>query len=393
MSLDDRLRQRLRELAARGLQRRAPAITDRDGVRYRVDGRPVVGLCSNDYLGFADEPRLRVAEGDAPSGAGGSRLICGDLPPHRAIERRLADLVGSADTVLFPSGFQLNVGVLPALVDEDDAVFSDALNHASLIDGLRLARARVEILEHRASPSSLDPTIGLRWWVTESIFSMDGDRLDLPALTRHHASGGASYVDEAHAFGLFSGGHGLLASHGITPTALVCTLSKALGTAGAFVAASGTICEWIRTRARSYVFTTGTSPALVTRIAAAIDLLCSPLGDERRAKLWDAAAHLADRLGMAPDPPAPIVPILVGDNAATVALSSALLERGWHVQAIRPPTVPEGTARLRITVSAGHDRATIDAFVDDLFAACDRHRVTPLVERGRAHALPCGAES
>lgn len=393
MSLDDRLRQRLRDLAARGLQRHAPAITDRDGVRYRVDGRPVVGLCSNDYLGLADDPRLRAIDMDAPSGAGGSRLICGDLPPHRAIERKLAELVGAPDAVLFPSGFQLNVGALPALVDAVDTVYSDALNHASLIDGLRLARADVDILPHRAAPPTLSAP-ALRWWVTESIFSMDGDRVDLDAVARHQANGGATYVDEAHAFGLFAGGVGLLGSHGISPTVLVCTLSKAFGTAGAFVGASPTICEWLRTRARSYVFTTGTSPVVVDRIAAAIDLVRGPLGDERRAKLWDAAAHLADRLGMpAGDSPAPIVPILVGDNTTTLALSNALLERGWHVQAIRPPTVPDGTSRLRVTVSAGHDRATLDAFVDDLFATCDRHCVTPRVERGRTRALASGVDS
>jgi 8-amino-7-oxononanoate synthase len=394
MSLDDRLRRRLRDLAARGLQRRAPSITDREGVRYRVDGRPVVGLCSNDYLGLADEPRLRHVDVGVPSGAGGSRLICGDLPPHRAIERKLADLVGTEDAVLFPSGFQLNIGVLPALVDDGDEVHSDALNHASLIDGLRLTRARIDILDHRCAPPLAPPSEGLRWWVTESIFSMDGDRLDRAALARHHANGGVSYVDEAHAFGLFAGAQGLLASEGICPTALVCTLSKALGTAGAFVGASATTCDWIRTRARSYVFTTGTSPVLLARITAAIDLARGPLGDERRAALWDAVAHLADRLGIpTAEPRSPIVPILVGDNATAVALSSALLDRGWHVQAIRPPTVPEGTARLRITVAAGHNRAMLDAFVDDLLALCDRHRVTPRIERGRTLALSSGAES
>jgi 7-keto-8-aminopelargonate synthetase-like enzyme len=392
MSLDDRLRGRLTELADRGLQRRAPAITERDGIRYRIDGRAVVGLCSNDYLGFADESRLRHADANAPTGAGGSRLICGDLPAHRAIERSLAELVGAADAVLFPSGFQLNVGVLPALIDATDTVHSDALNHASLIDGLRLSRARVQILDHLTAPpvaTVANPSVD--WWITESIFSMDGDRLDERALASHHARGGASYVDEAHAFGLFDGGRGLLASRGIASTALVCTLSKALGSAGAFVAASATACEWIRTRARSYVFSTGTSPALVARIAAALDLARGPIGDERRARLWDAAAHLADRLALpASAPPSPIVPILVGGNATAVALSHALLERGWHVQAIRPPTVPDGTARLRITVSAGHDRETLDAFVDDLFALCDRHRVTPTVERGRTTALVPG---
>lgn len=397
MALDDRLRRRLAELAARGLERRAPAITDRDGIRYRVDGRAVVGLCSNDYLGFADDPRLRSPHDELalapPAGAGGSRLICGDLPAHRALERSLAEQVGSEDAVLFPSGFQLNVGVLPALVDEADVAHSDALNHASLIDGLRLARARVQILPHLDAPRPAPTAVAgpsLDWWISESIFSMDGDRIDTAALARHHAAGGVSYVDEAHAFGLFPGAQGLLRAHDVTPTALVCTLSKALGVAGAFVGARASVCEWIRARARSYVFSTGTSPVLVQRIAAAIALARGPVGDDRRARLWDAAAHLAERLGTRDHAPSPIVPILVGDNATAVAMSSALLERGWHVQAIRPPTVPEGTARLRITVSAGHDRATLDAFVDDLFALCDRHRISPRIERGRVAPLADG---
>jgi len=380
MSLDDRIRRQLADLAAAGLHRRAPAITDRDGIRYRVDGRPVVGLCSNDYLLFADDPRLQSGEPAIGSGAGGSRLICGDLPIHREVEQRLAELAGCEDVVLFPSGFQLNVGVLPALLADDDLAYSDALNHASLIDGLRLARTGVRILQHRAPPPS-ETSDGLRWWISESIFSMDGDRIDVGALARHHAHGGLSYVDEAHAFGLFAGGRGLLGASDMVPTALVGTLSKALGTAGAFLGASTSVCEWVRTRARSYVFSTGTSPALAARIARAIELVRGPVGDERRARLWDAAGHLAHRLGVLDDP-APILPVLVGANEHALAISNALLERGWHVQPIRPPTVPTGTSRLRITVSAGHDRSTIDAFVDDLLALLDRHRIEPRFVRG-----------
>jgi 7-keto-8-aminopelargonate synthetase-like enzyme len=384
VTLDDRLAAHLRDLDARGLHRRLPDITDRAGLRYRLDGRPVVGFCSNDYLGLADvrEPELAPA----PGGAGGSRLICGDLPHHRALEASLAELAGSDDAVLFPSGFQLNVGVLPALLEQHDVVASDALNHASLIDGLRLARVRATILPHGHAPAApTKPAPGLAWWVTESIFSMDGDRLDLAALRRHHAAGGVSFIDEAHAFGLFARGRGLLADAAVAATVQVVTLSKAVGCMGAFVAASATTCRWIRTRARSFVFSTGVSPVLAERIRLAVDRVRA--ADDARARLWDNAARFAAHLGLADPPPSPIFPLLVGDNATAVGIADDLLARGWHVQPIRPPTVPDGTARLRITVSAAHDPADIDALARDVLAALDRAARPLRLERGRTAPL------
>ncbi|MFO0634284.1 MAG: aminotransferase class I/II-fold pyridoxal phosphate-dependent enzyme [Nannocystaceae bacterium] len=380
MSIDARIAARLEALQAAGLARHPPPVSARAGVRYRLDGRDVIGLCSNDYLGLADsEPPTRAQ----CSGAGGSRLICGDLPIHREVEHRLAALARTDDAVLFPSGFQLNVGVLPALLEPGDCVASDALNHASLIDGLRLARADVTVLRHRTTPDALalpaDPAA--LWWVTESTFSMDGDRLDLDGLRRHHARGGASYVDDAHALGLFAGGTGLLTANGIAPTILVGTLGKALGVAGAFVAASHTVCRFLRARARSFVFSTGTSPAQAECILHALALVTGPRGDELRDRLWSNAHHLAQRLGC-DDAPSPIFPVLVGDNDAALALALSLLQRGWHVQAIRPPTVPPGTARLRVTVTAAHERAQLDAFVDDLRAALDRLQLPLRVDRG-----------
>lgn len=347
-------------------------------MRYRINGRRVVGLCSNDYLGLADE----VLAIRSPAGAGGSRLICGDLEAHRDVERSLATLVGTDDAVLFPSGYQLNLGVIPALIEHEDLVWSDALNHASLIDGLRLARARVSVLDHRASPA---PTASVgevaSWWITESIFSMDGDLADVGAMRRHLEDGGALYVDEAHAFGLYSHGRGLLGEHGLVPTAMVGTLGKSYGVAGAFVAASSGVCSWIRSRARSFVFSTGMSPVLVAQIAAAIARVQGAEGDERRARVWLAARHLAQRLGL-DSAPSPIFPIVIGDNATAVAIADALLDRGWHVQPIRPPTVPDGTARLRVTVSAGHDLASLDAFAQDLLSLLERAKIPLAIARG-----------
>lgn len=419
MDATQRARQRLAELDAAGLLRRAPAVARRRGVRYELDGCSVVGLCSNDYLGLADDPRLadipglaatdsrsaddpRLAATDdpgsrsadapsAPSGAGASRLICGDLPEHRALESRLAAFAGTEDAVLFPSGFQLNVGVLPVLLETHDLVDSDALNHASLIDGIRLAPARPTILPHAGAPAPRPAHAdAVAWWITESIFSMDGDRLDPAAAQRHLDRGGALYVDEAHALGLFHGGQGWLGHHHVCPTVLVGTLSKAFGCAGAFLAASAPVCALVRNRARSFVFSTGTSPAVVARIARALDVITGPSGDALRERLWSNARRLARALALPSaeidDPPSPIFPVLIGDNVRAVALARQLLARGWHVQAIRPPTVPTGTARLRLTVSAAHEPEQLDAFAIDLRALLHREGLPLRVDRGAASA-------
>jgi 7-keto-8-aminopelargonate synthetase-like enzyme len=355
-----------------GLARRAPRISHRDGVRYRLDGRPVVGLCSNDYLGLADR-RPRPSEDPPPSGAAASRLVCGDLPIHRELERSLARLAGTEDAVLFPSGFQLNVGVLPALLGASDRVFSDALNHASLIDGLRLASAARTVLPHAQPPPPPDADPArLSWWVTEAIFSMDGDRVDAVALGRHLRAGGCAYVDEAHAFGLFPGGTGLSRALGLSATVSVYTLGKALGCAGACVAASATVCEWLRTRARSLVFSTALAPPIAERIAGALELVTGSDGDTRRARLWAHAAQVASAFG-APGAASPIFPVAVGDNARALSVSDALLAAGWHVQPIRPPTVPPGTARLRVTVTAAHTPELLAAFLRDLARVLSDH--------------------
>lgn len=367
--LNQRLRRRLAALQDEGLARALPQIGRRDGVRYELDGRWVTGFCSNDYLGFANHPRLRPAnftslETVDAAGATASRLVAGDLPAHRAAERSLAALVGAADAVLFPSGFQLNVGVLPALIEPEDRVFSDALNHASLIDGLRLARSRPVLLPHRSAPGASD---GPNWWVTESIFSMDGDTAE-PALLREFSDrGGMLYLDEAHSLGLFSGGAGFARHHGIRPAVLMGGLGKAFGLAGAFAAGSREVCTWIRTRARSFVFSTGNAPVLAEQARLAAEMLAGPEGDERRARMWTNARLLATALER-PAPASPIFPVVIGANHLAVTVSRALLERGWHVQAIRPPTVPAGSARLRITITAAHDEAQIHGLMTDLRA-------------------------
>ena len=387
--LEERLAARLHELRDAGLERTPPRIEARAGVRYRLDGRDVVGFCSNDYLGLASAREHDSDLGLADPGAGASRLITGDHEAHRAVEARLAALAGAEDAVLFPSGYQLNVGVLPALIAEGDLVASDRLIHASLIDGLRLAASRPQILAHGVAPET--PTAARPcWWITESIFSMDGDRSDPAALRRHLAAGGLLYLDEAHAFGLFPGCTTLSNHLGVRPTVVVGALGKAIGCAGAFVAASAVVCRWLRSRCRAFVFSTGVSPLLARAIARQLNRATSPEGDARRERLWANARRLAAHLGH-PEPaavPSPIFPVVLSDNHRTLAVSRSLLERGWHIQAIRPPTVPEGGARLRITVTADHEPAMLDAMVADLRVALAR--IQPSVTL-RVSAAPAGA--
>lgn len=359
--LNQRLRRRLDGLRAEGLTRELPPIGRRDGVRYELAGRWVTGFCSNDYLGLADHPQL-CAVTPTQAGATASRLVAGDHPVHRAAEQALAALVGLPDAVLFPSGFQLNVGALPALIEPDDLVFSDALNHASLIDGIRLARARPSVLPHRAAPPAPStPT----WWVTEAIFSMDGDTADPAALRAFTAAGGFLYLDEAHSLGLFRDGAGFARQHDIIPALLMGGLGKAFGLAGAFAAGSREVCTWLRTRARSFVFSTGNAPRLAAQARLAAEIVAGPEGDARRDRLWSNTHLFAAELAL-PRPTSPIFPILIGPNHLALAISRALLDRGWHVQAIRPPTVPPDTARLRITISAAHTPEQIRHFAADL---------------------------
>lgn len=362
-ALDQRLRAAMQTERAASLDRRCPPSSGRVSLRYRLDGREVVSFCSNDYLGLADQ-RPSSTE---PSGAAASRLVCGDLEVHREVEHRFARLLGFEDAVLFPSGFQANVGVPAALLLPGEIAYSDALNHASLIDGLRLTAARRELLTHLQPPPNADG-----WWFVESVFSMDGDGPTLADLDAHLANGGCLYLDEAHAVGLHAGGRGRAAALAHRPTLLVAPLGKAFGCAGAFVCASASVCEWIRGHARAFVFTTGVSPALVDRIAHAIDRVAGPEGDRRRELLWRNVEVLRSALDVRGDSPgeaSPIFPILVGDNRRALAISAALLERGWHVQAIRPPTVPEHGARLRVTICAEHDLDTLERFVADLQTA------------------------
>lgn len=377
MALADYARERLAQLTRDGLLRTPLAVRSAQGPVVTVDGRTLLCLCSNNYLGFADAPAItdamhRSLERDG-AGAGASRLISGTMSIHREAEQALAAMVHLPSALLFTSGYAANVGAVQALFGAGDYVFSDALNHASLIDGCRLSRASVGVYPHgdlaalerllRARPRGARAVI-----VTESVFSMDGDLADLVALRAlADAHGAALFVDEAHALGVFGpGGAGLSCARGVVPDVLVGTLGKAFGAAGAFVAGDPSVIQLVENRARSYVFSTAAAPALAAAAVAAVTLVRH--ADERRATLLGHAQRLRTALRaldyMVLDGESPIVPVLLGSPARAVALASALREHGCFVQAIRPPTVPRGTSRLRLVPMATHSDAQIERAIE-----------------------------
>ncbi len=353
--LAGRVRARLADLGSQGLLRRL---------------RPPAGidLASNDYLGLAAHPRVtRAFAAAAADGCGstGSRLLRGHREAFSAVERRFAAFKGAARSLYFSSGYLANLAVLATLPEAGDVVYSDALNHASLIDGLRLSRARRVVVPH-GDVGALDERLaaaagtGQRFVVIESVYSMDGDLAplaDYAEVCRRH--GAALVVDEAHAVGIYGDdGSGLIREAGAGGGVLLSinTAGKALGTAGAFVAGPAWAIDYLEQRARTFIFSTAPPPAVAAAIDAALDIVAEE--PERRARLLARARFLRDRLAEAGFDGAAagtsqIVPIVIGGNAAAVELAAALQARGFDVRAIRPPSVPPGTARLRVAVNAG----------------------------------------
>jgi 8-amino-7-oxononanoate synthase len=383
-SFDADLEAELAALAAVGRRRACPEVMGSSRTGVLVSGAPRLSFCSNDYLGLAADPALATAAASAAArdgfGASASRLVSGDLPAHRQLEEALARFFGRSAALVFPSGYQTNIGVLTALAGPDDVIVSDALNHASIIDGCRLSRARIAVYPHGdpdAAARLLDQarTARRRLLVTESLFSMNGDAAPLTRLAEAAQSQDAVFVvDEAHAIGVLGPrGRGLCAAVDVVPDVLIGTLGKALATAGGFAAGSQPLRDLLVNRARSFIFTTALPPPVAAAALAALEIVSGPEGDRRRALLRAHADRLAPQLAtLQPSgleiPPgtvagSPIHPFVVGTDAAAVALSAALAHRGIFVPAIRPPTVPVGSARLRITLSASHEPADIDRLV------------------------------
>jgi len=376
MRHDDVFAAELARLRAAGLERRLRPVDGAQDTSIIVDGRRVLSLCSNNYLGLANHPEVidaAVAGTRAAGvGSGASRLISGSMRHLHQLEERLAAFKRTEACLLFTSGYHANLGVITALVGPGDAVFSDALNHASLIDGCRLSRAAVHVYPHGDLDALAERLRAVaarrRLIVTDSIFSMDGDAAPLVAICDLAEQHGAMVmVDEAHATGVVGPrGAGLVDALDLHArvTVQMGTLGKALGTFGAYVAGSRPLVDLLINTARTAIFTTALPPPVAAAAAAALTIV--EREPERRDALRRNAAHLrASLLSLGFDVPgeadAHILPIMVGDAATTMALSTALLDRGVFAHGIRPPTVPDGTARLRATVMATHTEADIDA--------------------------------
>src|SRR5213595_1642782 len=354
----DELQARLDDLRDRGLYRKLRLISGPQGPRVLLDGKPVLLLCSNNYLGLADHPRVRQAAADAAmrwgAGAGASRLVSGNMTIHRRLEERLARFKGAPSCLLFGSGYLANAGIVSAMAREGDVVFSDALNHASIVDGCRLARARTFVYDHC-------DTDHLEWGlreaggrgaliVTDGVFSMDGDIAPLARIVElAHRYDARVMVDDAHGLGaLGPGGRGSVAAAGLEGEVdvVVGTLGKALGSYGAYAACSAEMRELLLNTARTEIFSTGLPPACAAAAEAALGLIEAE--PKRVEALQENAAVLRAALreqGLKPGKTrTQIVPILIGDPSRAVAACARALEAGVFAQAIRPPTVPEGTS-------------------------------------------------
>ncbi|WP_439607385.1 aminotransferase class I/II-fold pyridoxal phosphate-dependent enzyme [Hydrogenophaga sp.] len=396
--------ERLAALDAQALRRRRREVAPAQGARLVVDGESLLAFCSNDYLGLSQAPQLREAVHAAVDrygvGAGASPMVSGHSVANAALERELAEAVGLPRALYFYAGYATNASAVPALVGEGDALFSDALNHACLIDGARLSRATVHRYRH-ADLQQLDALLAAsparrKLVISDAVFSMDGDVADIAGLhalcERHDA---LLMLDDAHGFGVLGPqGRGALAAVGLTgvhasPRVLyMATLGKALGVAGAFVAGPDGLVEWLLQKTRSYTYATAAPALLAEAVRAGLRCVLGADGEHRRQLLNARIAQL--RAGLAPGADAAIdaaawrlmasstaiQPLVIGDNAAALAVMAALREQGLWVPAIRPPTVPAGTARLRIALSAAHQPEDVDTLLRALRSAARTLHVT-----------------
>jgi 8-amino-7-oxononanoate synthase len=371
VSLEDDALRELSELEAQH-RRRMPRVRDGLlGATIQLDGRDVLNFASNDYLGLAGDPRLSraatAALDDGGAGAGASRLIVGNHRHHVRLEAAVADWLRCGGVRLFNAGYAANVGVLSALLRPGDVVFSDELNHASIIDGCRLSRAEITVFRHRdlaALEAALQAREGRRRIVvSESLFSMDGDLADVEAISALCKQHDAAFVlDEAHALGVIGPeGRGVAALYDVVPDVVIGTFGKALGGFGAFAATSRAVADLLWNKARPLVFSTGLPPSVPAAAVAAIEIARGAEGDTRRAMLARNARRLRALVRRVEGAPAsPIAPILIGDDRGAMRCTDRLLAEGIFVQGIRPPTVPLGTARLRVGLSAAHSEQHIE---------------------------------
>ena len=382
--IEDRLTAELAEIKAADLTRRRRVLESPCGRIAAVNGKNLLNFASNDYLGLAGNAEIAraLAEGAIQwgAGSGASHLVSGHLAPHEQLEQEIAAFTGFPRTLTFSTGYLANLAVTPTLAGRGAAVFADKLNHASLIDAMQLAKANgaeVQRYPHN-DMATLEKMLAAspaanKLIVSDAVFSMDGDLAPLPLLfalaERYDAW---LVIDDAHGFGVLGAhGRGSLAHFNLPASPrilLMGTLGKAAGVGGAFVAGSEIAIEYLLQKGRSYIFTTAAPPAMACALSKSLEIIRN--GDALRTSLFARIAQLRDGLGGLPwallPSPTAIQPLIVGDNEAAWALSKALWERGLWVPAIRPPTVPKGTARLRISVSAAHTEGDIARLIGAL---------------------------
>jgi glycine C-acetyltransferase len=361
----------LRDLEKQGLRRQLVVVSGSQGPEVVIDGRRFLNFCSNNYLGLADDPRLVAAASESlrreGMGSGASRLVCGNMAAHRSLESSLARFKGTPAALAFSTGYMANIGIISSLMNREDIVFSDRLNHASIVDGILLSRAKCRRYPHgdmAALEEMLKAAAGFRkrLIVTDAVFSMDGDIAPLDkivALARRY--GCLVMVDEAHALGVLgANGKGAVEHFGLEGEVNIQmgTLSKAAGAFGAYCCGSEALIDFLVNKARSFIYTTGMPPAVAAASQRALEIMHEE--PHRRRQLWEHTRDFrreVQRCGFdVSRSETPIIPIVVGEAALAVTFARRLFAKGIFVAAIRPPSVPQGTARLRLTLMATHTR-------------------------------------
>jgi glycine C-acetyltransferase len=379
----DYLKEELEELERAGTALRPRVLEDEQRARTRFDGREVINLASNNYLGLAAHPRLKEAAARAAmeygAGSGAVRTIAGTMKLHRELERRFAEFKGAEDALMFQSGFTSNAGTVAAILTKADVIVSDQLNHASIIDGARLSRAEIKVFPHKdvaAADALLDETKAPgrhQLLITDGVFSMDGDIAPLPSLVevaeKHRA---IMMIDDAHASGVLGpGGKGTVAHFGLDPGRVdiqVGTLSKAIGVLGGFIAGPHHLIQWLVNRGRPFLFSTSAPPAVTAACIAALDVIQEE--PDRLERLWDRTRFFKEGLHAlgfdTGQSETPITPVIAGEETTAVDLSALLWEEGVFTPAIVYPTVPKGRSRVRTIVTADHTeedlKEALDAF-------------------------------
>ncbi len=379
MNSMDFIEEELKEIKGKGLYRSLRLIEGEQGPEVSLEGKRVVMLCSNNYLGLANHPRLKEAAIEAVKkygiGSGASRLISGNMELHEELERKIAGFKYTEAALAFSSGYFCNIGVIDCLMGKGDLILSDEFNHASIVDGCRLSRAQVRIYPHKDLNVLEEELKRLKGYrrkliVTDGVFSMDGDLAPLPEIVElANKYEAMTMVDEAHATGVMGeGGRGCVEYFGLEGKIDIQmgTLGKALGCSGAYVAGERELIDYLINRARSFIFTTALPPPVCAAAIAAIDIVTQD--HQLRNRLWENTKFFREGLSQTELPvgksETPIIPIVIGESSTTMRMCEILLQRGIYAQGIRPPTVPEGSSRIRTTVMATHNREHLNRALD-----------------------------